>query len=228
MKHFERVADGIDTKPFLDEIAANSDLWLVDASRQEKISTQRETQTITLRSHADQASLDSSVRRAKPVGYRGRPSDMASRLPVASAFVDQLVRDMNGTMGRAVMTNLRPQGVIYRHTDDGLYWLLRDRYHLVLKSVNGSHFIAGGEEVRMQQGELWWFDPTVPHEAFNDSDDERIHIIVDVKSPQSMKTFRNRLRHSPGRRARGFANAGVKSAAWFVRERLSRERATKS
>jgi hypothetical protein len=220
MKYFEKIAQGIDTSPFLAEIAANSELWDFDASRQQKIVTQRETQAITLRSHADQASLDSRVRRAKPLGYKGRPSPVSARLPFASNFVDQLAKGMNGTLGRAVLANIRPHGTVYRHTDDGLYWLLRDRYHLVLKSVAGSRFIAGGEECHMHAGELWWFDPTVPHEAFNDSDDDRIHIIADVMSPHSMRTFRKRLARSPLKRGRAFANAAFKGAAWTVRERF--------
>ena len=220
MKYFERIAEGIDTSPFLAELAANSELWDVDASRQEKIVTQRETRAITLRSHANQAALDSRVRRAKPLGYKGRPSEMSARLPVASNFVDQLAKDMNGTLGRAVMANIRPHGKVYRHTDDGLYWLLRDRYHLVLKSVAGSRLTAGGEQVLMRAGELWWFDPTVPHEAFNDSDEDRIHIIADVMSPHSMQTFRKRLARSPLKRCRAFANAAFKGAAWTVRERF--------
>ena len=221
MKHFKLIQEGIDTRPYLDEIEANAELWSMDTSRQEKIVTQRETRTITLRSHASQASIDSRVRRARPVGYRGQPSEMSARLPLISAYVDGLVRSMDGTMGRAVMTNLRPHGTIHPHTDDGLYWLLRDRYHLVLKSVAGSHFKAGDEEVRMQAGELWWFDPTVPHEAFNDSDEERIHVIVDVMSPQSMKTFRTRLLRAPLRSLRAFADAAVRSTLAQLQELLS-------
>jgi aspartyl/asparaginyl beta-hydroxylase len=220
MKHFKLIQDGIDTRPYLDEISANAELWSMDTSRQEKIVTQRETQAITLRSHATQASIDSRVRRAKPIGYRGQPSAMASRLPLISGYVDELVRSMDGKMGRVVMTNLRPHGTIHPHTDDGLYWLLRDRYHLVLKSVAGSHFKAGGEEVRMQQGQLWWFDPTVLHEAFNDSEEDRIHVIVDVLSPHSMKTFRDRLTRAPLKRLRAFADAAGRGIALAFRERF--------
>ena len=225
MKYLKLVTSGIDVSPFLDEITANSELWCVDTSRQEKILTQRETQAIALRSHADQASLDARVRRAKPVKYRGRPSPMASHFPFASEYVDQLVRTMDGAMGRAVLTKLKPHGTIYPHTDDGVYWLLRDRYHLVLQSVNGSHFKVGGEEVRMQEGELWWFDPTVVHEAFNDSDEDRIHIIVDVLSPHSMRSFRTRLARAPVRSLRAFFKAGVRSLAWPIRQRFSRHSA---
>ena len=222
MEHFELIAEGIDTRPYLAEIEANAELWTMDTSRQEKITTQRETETITLRSHAPQASIDSRVRRAKPIGYRGEPSDMSARLPLISGFVDRLVESQQGTMGRVVMTKLRPHGQIYRHTDDGLYWLLRDRYHLVLKSVAGSQFKAGGEECRMREGELWWFDPTVPHEACNDSDDYRIHVIVDVRSPESMKTFRSRLARAPLRSLRAFYNAATMATGATFLELIGR------
>ena len=39
---------------------------------------------------------------------------------------------------------------------------------------------CGEEEVGMRQGELWWFDNKKPHESFNRSDEERIHLIFDL------------------------------------------------
>jgi hypothetical protein len=39
---------------------------------------------------------------------------------------------------------------------------------------------AGDERVRMKAGELWWFNNNMQHEAFNESDDSRIHVIFDV------------------------------------------------
>ncbi|MEL6125128.1 MAG: aspartyl/asparaginyl beta-hydroxylase domain-containing protein [Pseudomonadota bacterium] len=39
---------------------------------------------------------------------------------------------------------------------------------------------AADEEVRMQEGELWWFDNDQMHEAFNDGDEDRIHMIFDL------------------------------------------------
>ena len=118
--------------------------------------------------------------------------------------------------GRAVMTKLRPEGKIYPHADDELYWLLRDRYHLVLKSPCSSHFKADGEEVYVRGDELWWFDPTVEHEAFNEADDDRIHIIVDVFPPRSRETFRKRLLRAPLRSMRAFFDATVVGRAWPI------------
>jgi aspartyl/asparaginyl beta-hydroxylase (cupin superfamily) len=142
---------------------------------------------------------------------------MSAAFPVASRFCDELVRSQQGTMGRAVMAKLRPHGTVYPHTDDGLYWLLRDRYHLVLKSVAGSVLRAGGEEVRMKEGELWWFDPTVLHEALNDSDQDRIHVIVDVRSKQSLKSFRTRVARGPLRFARACYQTAIRRAVIGLR-----------
>lgn len=221
MKYFRLVDSGIDVSPYLEEIESNWDLWDFDTSRQERVSKQRETKAITLRSHADTAAADTRFRAARPIGYIGKPSELALKLPVISGWVDDLVAGCNGRMGRAVMTKLQPEGVIYPHTDDGVYWLLRDRFHLVVKSPSGSQFKAGGEEVRMQEGELWWFDPTVEHEAFNESGDDRIHIIVDVLSKDSIKSFGRRMLRDPRNRVRAFTHAGVRAVAWPVRSRLA-------
>jgi hypothetical protein len=220
MQYFKLVEKGIPVENLLDEVEAHSQMWYVDTSRQEVITKQRETHAITLRSHAPQANIDSRIRRAKPFGYKGQLSEMAADFPLVCRYVDDLVQELQGTPGRVVMTKLRPHGKIYPHTDDGLYWLLRDRYHLVLKSPGGSHFKAGGEEVYMREGELWWFDPTVEHEAFNESDDDRIHVIVDVLSPQSRKTFMKRLQRAPLRSLRAFFDAAVRGIAWPIRRRF--------
>jgi len=221
MKHLKLIAKGIDVSPLINEIEANSELWYLDTSRQEKITVQAETNAIALRCHADTAGEDSRVRRAKPISYQGRPTPMSEKLPVTSEYVDQLVRIMNGTMGRCVLARLKPNGTVYPHADDGLYWLLRDRYHLALKSVKGSRFKVGGEEALMQEGELWWFDHTATHEAFNDSDVDRVHIIFDVISAHSMKTFGQRVMRHPIRALRAFFNAGVRRLAFIFRPESS-------
>jgi aspartyl/asparaginyl beta-hydroxylase (cupin superfamily) len=67
--------------------------------------------------------------------------------------------------------------------DGGDYYRIRDRYHLVLVSAIGSPMACGDEEAVMREGELWWFDNKKPHEAFNRSDEGRIHLIFDLDPP---------------------------------------------
>ena len=211
MKHFRQIRRGIDVAPYVAELSAHPELWEIDTSRQKNIRSQRDTQAIMLfchefgasvRAHTDPAMLDTEARRSMPIRYRGRQTPQSETLLRATAFIQDFTDNMKGVPGRAVIARLKPNGTIYPHIDDRLYWLLRDRYHLVLKSANGSQFRAGGEEVRMQEGELWWFDPTVLHEGFNDSNEPRIHIIMDILSLHSLGSYIVRLMRSPLRTVR--------------------------
>ena len=210
MKHFKRIEIGIDTRPFIREIEANKECWNLDSGRQDNKPAQRETQAIRIRCAEETAVLDSAALQSRPIAYRGLPTPMSKRFPVADAFIEQLAKRMHGSFGRAVITQLRPNGTIHPHIDDRLYWLVRDRYHLVIKSKTGSHFRAGDEEVRMQEGELWWFDPTVTHSAHNDSDEWRIHIIADIMSPHSFGTFFKRLGRAPFRTMHAVGGAALR------------------
>ena len=207
MKHFAKLREGIDVTPYIDEIASHPGIFDSDDSRQEGIPVQRETQAVLLfgvnvgnadRSKLDYAFLDTQARIGMPIRYRGSATPEAKVLPKCAQYVRDLCVEMHGVPGRAVIARLKPDGRIYKHKDDQLYWLLRDRYHLVVKcGEGGSHFKSGDEEVYMQQGELWWFDPTVYHEAHNTTDDYRIHFVMDVFSRHSLGSYLVRAKRAP-------------------------------
>ena len=211
MRHFKKLREGIDVTPYIEELTAHPEAFERDASRQKGIPVQRETQAVVLfgvevgdldRSQLDYAFLDTQARIGKPILYRGEPTPEAMMLPTCAQFVRDLCCDMKGVPGRAVVARLKPDGRIYKHRDDQLYWLLRDRYHLVVKcGEKGSWFKAGDEEVCMRQGELWWFDPTVYHEAHNLCDEPRIHFVMDVFSSHSLASYAVRVLRSPVRTA---------------------------
>lgn len=194
---FRRIAEGIDVAPLLEELAGRADAWSADGRRQSDVAVQRETESVPLFWHTGPESFR-EARQRHPVRYVGRPTAIAGALPRTAAFVRALARRAHGVPGRAVLVRLRPHGRVYEHVDRGLYYQLRSRYHLVLASRDGSPLRAGGEQVRMQEGELWWFDNRQPHEAWNDADAPRIHLIVDVLGPGSVLAFGGRLLRSPG------------------------------
>lgn len=207
MKHFKRIAQGIDVQPYIDEIAAHREMFESDSSRQQGIPAQKETKAVLLfgvdvgdadRSQLDYAWLDTQSRHRRALRYRGCPTPESEILSTSSQYVRDLCNEMKGVPGRAVVAHLSPDGRIYPHTDDSLYWLMRDRYHLVVKAgEKGTWFRAGDEEAHMRQGELWWFDPTVEHEAHNVSGETRIHFVIDILSRHSLGTYLVRAKRSP-------------------------------
>ncbi len=64
----------------------------------------------------------------------------------------------------------------------------------------------------MKEGEVWWFDNQVSHEAINYSDEDRVHVIFDVLSPRSLGYFflHAVLWRHPRRRVRRLVKAFMK------------------
>jgi len=88
-------------------------------------------------------------------------------------------------LGRVIVSRLPPGGRILRHADrDGEYVQASDRarYHVVLQGLPGSLYTCGDETVCMQDGEIWWFNAHEEHEVINNSADDRIHLLVDVRT----------------------------------------------
>jgi aspartyl/asparaginyl beta-hydroxylase (cupin superfamily) len=48
----------------------------------------------------------------------------------------------------------------------------------------GCRFRVGNEERRSQEGKVMIFDDTIEHEAWNDSDEDRIVLIFDIWRPE--------------------------------------------
>ena len=189
---FRRIEFDIDVSAIVAEIDAQPNIWSIDSQRQQAVAVQRETQVVLVFEHEGGGTFK-EARQRQPLRYRGVPSAVSEHLPRTRDFVAQLAHRMHGRPGRAALVLLRPHGRVYPHIDRGIYYQLRDRYHLVLRSAAGSRLRAESDEVRMREGELWWFDNRVPHEAFNDADTDRIHLIIDVLSPRSIGRFVSRI-----------------------------------
>ncbi len=176
MLNFSLIRDGIDTQPFLNEIAALDGAWEQATGRQDKIRVQREALSIPIRGL-----------RKSAIGGRPRRDVLESRwtsgsvaFPHVRRFIQAAADGLGGLPGRAKIVNLPPGKRVYPHVDRGAYYLVHARFHLVLRSTDGSMLRVGGETQRLQNGELWWFDNNKVHEAWNDGDENRIHLIFDV------------------------------------------------
>ena len=176
MKYFERIRADVDPIPFLDEIASVKDAWDRSTGRQEKIKVQREARAIPLRGLRKSA-IGGRLRRDV---HESRWTTASSSFPVIRQFLEQVSEEERSLLSRAKIVCLPAGRRIYPHIDRGEYYSVRNRFHLVLRSSKGSWLRTGGEEIRMQEGELWWFDNKQVHEAFNDGDEDRIHLIFDL------------------------------------------------
>lgn len=98
------------------------------------------------------------------------------------------------SLGRAAFFKLEPDGKVFRHIDEGKYYLTKDRYHLSLQSRY--HYTVGDEEMIVEPGTFFWFNNKIPHGAHNIGDVDRISLVWDV--PHSKHNPHHKVKNVKG------------------------------
>lgn len=112
--------------------------------------------------------------------HESRWTSGSHRFPRLQEFLRQVAADEDGVLGRAriVVQSAGQQPAARAH--QGEYFRLRNRYIFILKSSLGSRLRVGDEDILMNEGELWWFDNKTVHQAWNEGDGYRIHLVFDL------------------------------------------------
>lgn len=185
MQYFFRLVEGIRVLPLMAAIARQPKLWNSDNCRREFAETPHAaTDDILLRftDTGPNGTLRNSVSNyADCLEMIDRP--VMAQLPDVKSEILNIMRLVNGSrLGRVIVTRLGSGKKILPHSDVlGEYSKYYTRYHLVLQGMPGSMFNCGDETVNMLTGELWWFDASSEHSVINNSKDDRIHMLIDVR-----------------------------------------------
>lgn len=103
------------------------------------------------------------------------------RCPQTMAILDELpLCDQPGFAPTAVFSVLQPHTHIPPHTGSTNVRLL---VHLPLLLPGPARFRVGNETRDWRMGEAWVFDDSINHEAWNDADQQRVILILDVWNP---------------------------------------------
>lgn len=184
MRNFQLIAGGISVAPLLNAVLRR-DLWNAHTLRTaHPQSPHQQVEDIWLRFNElptpgqEKEVIDDHESVNYPAWYE---------LPEAQSVCLDLMRQMRGErLGRALITSLAPGKTIAPHVDGGSHATYYDRFHVVLQGLPGSLFYCGGETVQMRTGEVWWFQNLAEHSVVNNSADARIHLVVDIKTPDRM------------------------------------------
>lgn len=106
-----------------------------------------------------------------------------------SAFIPQvrpivfclMARVEGERLGGVLITKIPPGGKIDSHVDGGWHAGYYDKYYVAVKSPDGSLFGFPDGEIRAKDGDVYWFRNDVPHWVENNSNDDRIAMIVCIK-----------------------------------------------
>lgn len=175
IRHFLKIAESVDVMPLKAALFARADLWNANDLRT----------TFPGSPHADvddiwclfQALDDPDPANSITV----IPYPAWNELPVKRLALDLMHRVGGVQLGRVIITRLPPGKTIPEHVDQGAPAEYFTRYHIVLQSLPGCMAYSGGEVIQAAAGEVWWFDNRAPHSIVNNSADDRIVIVVDIR-----------------------------------------------
>lgn len=190
MRNFYRLAQNIDVVPAMMAINRQTELWNQYSLRTQTEGTpHKEVEDIWLRMN----DLEKCQQAAARDGFFDHRESICypawEKLPQVRQLIMAVMSTVEGQrLGRCFVSRMKPGAQIYSHKDIGddlsVYYdnePYYSRYHIVLQGLPGSLFLCGEETVNMRTGEVWWFDGAQEHSVINNSADDRIHIVVDIK-----------------------------------------------
>jgi quercetin dioxygenase-like cupin family protein len=85
-------------------------------------------------------------------------------------------------LGGILITKLPPGGKIQPHVDGGWHAKYYEKFYVAVKTPKGSVFGFNDGNIEAQDGDIYWFDNSVPHWVHNDTAEDRIAMIVCIKT----------------------------------------------
>lgn len=176
MRYFYKLCDGVMTMPIMAALARQPELWDQDKSRTTFTGTPHgQIHDVILRFGATDKGAGDDLEAVDREAMR--------LLPQAKKLSQDIMSMVGGSrLGRVVLTKLEPGKKILPHADtQGAYAKYYTRYHVALQGLPGSLFTCGDETVTMLTGEVWYFDAHAVHSLQNNSKDDRVHLLVDIR-----------------------------------------------
>lgn len=181
MKYFYRVAEGVDVIPLTLAIQRQPDLWNVHRQRTQRPGTAHSDVSDIWVRFQDPKQLDQFATGQKEHLSVWYPAYYA--LPEVRPIVFGLMARVEGEqLGGVLITKISPGGKVEPHTDHGWHVDYYDKFYVSLQSRPGALFYCDDEMICPQPGDVWWFDNRKPHWVENKSDDDRMTLIVCIRT----------------------------------------------
>lgn len=172
------IASGMNVMPLELEIYRNPHLWNKYTYRTEnETSPHVEVSDIWVR----YAPVEIAANHMEPhdsVWYEA--SDL---LPSARTLAMQLMAMVGGErLGGILITKIPPGMMVKPHTDrPGWHAEYYEKYAIQVRGNQAQTFCFDGEEFRANPGDVYWFDNGAEHWVINESNEDRITMIVCIK-----------------------------------------------
>ena len=180
MQAFNKISGGIDMSAAIAEIDDNPHLFgEFNARKLAPNSPHVEMDDIWLR-YGDISEMVESGDYSKIADYHD--SIWLKDLPALKRVCFDVMALVDGErLGGVLITRLPPYGKIAPHTDSGWHAEYYDKYYVPIKNEKGA--VLGFEcgDINPSVGDVWQFDNSVLHWVDNNTESERIAMIICIK-----------------------------------------------
>lgn len=185
MKYFTKMATGMDVKPLANLIDAHPGLWNTHSFRKCGDGTPhggmsdiwvRYNDVTPYAARSDYAGFnDAHV----PVWYPAYDVLKEALDPILFPLMARVAGEM---LGGVLITRIPAGCGIDPHIDMGWHVNYYDKFYLSLKSAPGATFHCGDEVINPAPGDLYHFDNRLEHWVKNESEEDRMTLIVCIRT----------------------------------------------
>lgn len=104
------------------------------------------------------------------------------------SIVSYLEEEHVGQAARILLIKLEAGKDVSEHTDGGDYLSTVRRFHIPLITNNNVEYVVNKETVVMKKGECWEINNLKPHYVLNNSDVDRVHLLIDILPKYSFQS----------------------------------------
>ena len=95
-------------------------------------------------------------------------------------YLHQVLASFNEVLGRSRLMKLAAGTEVATHVDFNYHWYTRVRIHIPIATHAAVTFFCGDRSLHMQRGSCWIFNSWHRHRVSNDSEEDRVHLVIDT------------------------------------------------
>lgn len=108
-------------------------------------------------------------------------------------YMQQSMASFGEVLARSRLMRLAAGAEVSPHIDFNYHWYTRVRIHIPIVTNPQVIFHCGDQQRHMQAGECWIFDSWREHRVVNDSDQDRVHLVIDTSGSSRFWNLVNAL-----------------------------------
>jgi quercetin dioxygenase-like cupin family protein len=106
----------------------------------------------------------------------------ADAIPQVRPIVFSIMSRVEGErLGGVLITKIAPGERVAPHVDGGWHAGYYDKFFVAVQNAPGAVFAFEDGEIHPRPGEVWWFRNDVPHWVVNESNEDRLAMIVCIR-----------------------------------------------